>query len=115
MNRLVTAGLLGAIAIALGAFGAHGLKARLALIPEAAAWWQTASFYLLTHAVALGSVGGRSDWPPRLWAAGAVVFAGTLYALALGAPRWLGAVTPVGGALLIGGWVALAWTARRES
>ena len=49
MNRLVTAGLLGAIAIALGAFGAHGLKDRLALIPEAAGWWQTATFYLLTH------------------------------------------------------------------
>jgi uncharacterized membrane protein YgdD (TMEM256/DUF423 family) len=115
MPRLVTAGLLGATAIALGAFGAHGLKDRLALIPEAADWWQTATFYLLTHAVAVGAVAGRSVWPACLWAVGAAIFAGTLYAMALGAPRWLGAITPIGGSLLIAGWVALAWTARRES
>lgn len=115
MPRLVTAGLLGAIAIALGAFGAHGLKARLALIPEAVGWWETATFYLLTHAVAVGAVPARSPWPARLWALGAAVFAGTLYAMALGAPRWFGAITPVGGSLLIAGWAALAWTARRES
>lgn len=115
MNRLVTAGLLGAIAIALGAFGAHALKERLALIPEASAWWQTATFYLLTHAVAIGAVAGRSVWPVRLWAAGSVIFAATLYAMALGAPRWFGAITPLGGSALIAGWVVLAWTARRES
>ena len=115
MNRLVLAGFLGAIAIALGAFGAHGFKDRLALIPEAAGWWQTATYYLLAHAVAIGAIPGRSAWPPRLWAVGAVIFAGTLYALALGAPHWLGAITPVGGAYLIAGWVALAWFARKES
>lgn len=115
MNRLVAAGFLGAIAIALGAFGAHGLKDRLALIPEASAWWETATFYLLTHAVAVGAIAGRSAWPARLWATGSVVFAGTLYAMALGAPRWFGAITPLGGSLLIAGWVVLAWTARRES
>ncbi len=114
MNRRVTAGLLGAIAIALGAFGAHGLKERLALIPEASSWWQTATFYLLTHAVAIGAVGG-SVWPTRLWSLGSVIFAGTLYAMALGAPRWFGAITPLGGSLLIAGWVVLAWTARKES
>ena len=115
MNRLVTAGLLGAIAIALGAFGAHGLKERLALVPEAAAWWQTATFYLLTHAVAIGAIGARSVWPARLWAMGSVIFAGPLYAMALGAPRWFGAITPLGGSLLIAGWVVLAWTSRKES
>jgi uncharacterized membrane protein YgdD (TMEM256/DUF423 family) len=115
MNRLVTAGLLGAIAVALGAFGAHGLRERLALILEAAGWWQTATFYLLTHAVAVGAVAARSPWPARLWTAGGVIFAGTLYAMALGAPRWLGAVTPLGGTLLIAGWIVLAWTSRRES
>ena len=115
MNRLIAAGLLGAIAIALGAFGAHALKDRLALLPDAAGWWQTATFYLLTHAVAIGAVAGRSAWPTRLWAIGSVIFAGTLYALALGAPRWFGAITPIGGALLIFGWVVLAWTGRRES
>ena len=115
MNRLVTAGLLGAIAIALGAFGAHGLKDKLALIPEAAGWWQTATFYLLTHAVAIGAIAARSALPARLWAVGAVIFAGTLYAMALGAPRWFGAITPIGGSMLIAGWVVLAWTARKES
>jgi uncharacterized membrane protein YgdD (TMEM256/DUF423 family) len=115
MNRLVTAGLLGAIAIALGAFGAHGLKDRLALIPEATGWWQTATFYLLTHAVAIGAIAGRSIWPASLWAIGSVIFAGTLYAMALGAPRWFGAITPIGGSLLIAGWLLLAWSGRKES
>jgi len=115
MNRLFTAGLLGAIAIALGAFGAHGLKERFALVPEAVGWWETATFYLLTHAVALGAIASRSALPARLWAMGAVTFAGTLYAMALGAPRWLGAITPIGGLLLIAGWIVLAWTARKES
>lgn len=115
MPRLVTAGLLGATAVALGAFGAHGLKERLAVIPEALGWWETATFYLLTHAVAIGAVAGRSLWPARLWAVGAAIFAATLYAMALGAPRWFGAITPVGGSLLIAGWVLLAWAARQES
>ncbi|MEY5005250.1 MAG: hypothetical protein RI969_338 [Verrucomicrobiota bacterium] len=115
MSRPVTAGLLGAVAIALGAFGAHGLKERLALIPDAAGWWETATFYLLTHAVAIGAISGRSLWPSRLWAVGAAIFAATLYAMALGAPRWFGAITPIGGSLLIAGWVVLAWTARKES
>ena len=115
MNRLFAAGLLGAIAIALGAFGAHGLKDRLALISEALGWWETATFYLLTHAVAIGAIAGRSVWPARLWAAGSVIFAGTLYAMALGAPRWFGAITPIGGSLLIAGWVILAWASRKES
>lgn len=115
MPRLVTAGLLGAIAIALGAFGAHGLKERLAAIPEGLGWWETATFYLLTHAVAIGAIAGRSLWPARLWAVGAAIFAATLYAMALGAPRWFGAITPIGGSLLIAGWVLLAWTARQES
>ena len=115
MNRLVTAGLLGAIAVALGAFGAHGFKERLALIPEAAGWWQTATFYLLTHAVAIGAIAARSAWPARLWTVGSVIFAGTLYAMGLGASRWFGAITPVGGSLLIAGWLLLAWSARKES
>ena len=115
MNRLVTAGLLGVIAIALGAFGAHGLKDKLALIPEAVGWWETATFYLLTHAVAIGAVVSRSAWPARLWALGSAIFAGTLYAMALGSPRWFGAITPIGGSLLIAGWLVLAWTSRKES
>lgn len=111
----MTAGVLGAIAITLGAFGAHGLKDRLALVPEAAGWWQTATSYLLTHAVALGAIQAPTRPPAVCWAAGAAIFSGTLYAMALGAPRWLGAVTPLGGTLLIAGWVLLAWPARQSS
>ena len=113
-GRLVTAGLLGATAVALGAFGAHGLKEQLALIPEAGGWWQTATFYLLAHALAVGAIASPSAWPARLWSAGALIFAATLYAMALGAPRWLGAITPLGGTLLIAGWLSLAWVARRR-
>jgi uncharacterized membrane protein YgdD (TMEM256/DUF423 family) len=105
--RGLIAGLWGATAVALGAFGAHGLKERLASIPEAAGWWQTATVYLLTHAVAIGAIRGGASG--ILWSVGAAIFSGTLYALALGAPRWLGAVTPVGGSLLIAGWLWLAW------
>jgi uncharacterized membrane protein YgdD (TMEM256/DUF423 family) len=65
--------------------------------------------------VAIGAIAVRSAWPARLWAMGSVIFAGTLYAMGLGAPRWLGAITPVGGSLLIAGWLLLAWSARKES
>ena len=112
-RRGLIAGILGTTAVALGAFGAHGLKERLAAVPEAAGWWQTATFYLLTHAVAIGAL---RDGPSGLfWSVGAAIFSGTLYALALGAPRWLGAVTPVGGVLLLAGWVLLAWRSARAS
>jgi uncharacterized membrane protein YgdD (TMEM256/DUF423 family) len=82
----------------------------LASIPEAAGWWQTATVYLLTHAIAIGAIRGGASG--ILWSIGAAIFSGTLYALALGAPRWLGAVTPVGGSLLIAGWL---WLARRST
>ena len=102
--RLITTGVLGVTGVALGAFGAHGLKVQLSQIPEALAWWNTATVYLLIHAVATGAVSGRSRWPAIFWSIGAVIFSATLYAMALGAPRWLGAITPVGGTLLILGW-----------
>lgn len=114
-GRLVTAGLLGATAVALGAFGAHALKDRFLLQPEAAGLWQTATFYLLTHALAVGAISHTSAWPARLWTGGALIFASTLYAMALGAPRWLGAITPLGGTLLITGWLALAWASRGKT
>ena len=102
---------LGAIGVALGAFGAHGLEGRLTA--QAAGWWDTATFYLLVHAVAVLAVarGGRTRAAQRagwLMASGAATFAGTLYAMALGAPTVLGAVTPVGGVLMIAGWISLA-------
>lgn len=105
------AALSGALAVAAGAFGAHGASG------AAAEWLKTGGHYQLVHAVAalvaLSRPGGRgAGW---CFVAGGAVFAGTLYAMALGAPLWLGAVTPIGGALLIGGWVRLAVGAWRSA
>ena len=120
-SALAWAGVLGATGVVLGAFGAHGLRATL----DAAGTrevWDTASRYQLLHAVALVGFAGwlRSSpnppgrtaaWAVRLWAAGTVLFSGSLYALALGGPRWLGPVTPLGGVGLIAGWILAAWSA----
>jgi uncharacterized membrane protein YgdD (TMEM256/DUF423 family) len=103
--RNVIAGLMGATAVALGAFGAHGLKLTLQQIPDAAGWWNTATQYLLIHAIAVGAI--KSTRSAYLWLAGSLIFSSTLYAMALGGPKWLGAITPIGGTLLIGGWVLL--------
>ncbi|HEX8480784.1 MAG TPA: DUF423 domain-containing protein [Allosphingosinicella sp.] len=100
---------MAAAAVALGAFGAHG--AREMLGPEALGWWQTGVQYQMWHALALLAlglaVGERSKGPAALLGGGALLFSLTLYAMAMGAPRWLGAVTPLGGALMIGGWLWL--------
>lgn len=121
MDRLigVLGGVLGVLGVALGAFGAHGLKARLAGLPEMAerlGWWETGARYHLIHAVVVvlcallpaGSLARPSAWA---FTTGIGLFSGTLYVMALGGPRWLGAVTPLGGLLLIGGWILLAITA----
>lgn len=111
--------VLAAAAIAAGAFGAHGLEGRLE--PRALALWETAARYLLyggfgvlLAGLARHQFGGRGfDLAAAFLAIGALVFSGTVAALALGAPRWLGAVTPVGGLLLIAGFLAFAWAALR--
>lgn len=115
-GRLVAAGaFLAAVAVAFGAFGAHALKGRLDA--EALGWWQTAVSYLLPHAVAVVALGltalPRLALPAWLLAGGAALFAGTLFAMALGAPRWFGAITPLGGTVMIVGWLLLAWRASR--
>ena len=115
-RRLVALGAgLAGVAVALGAFGSHGLKGRVDA--EALGWWQTGAAYLLPHAVAVMALGlnGRPGLraPGLLLAGGSALFAGTLGAMALGGPRWLGAVTPLGGLLMIGGWALLAWRAGR--
>jgi uncharacterized membrane protein YgdD (TMEM256/DUF423 family) len=115
-RRLVTVGaILGGLAVALGAFGAHALQSRIGV--DALGWWHTAVEYQMWHAladVALGISGLRwARLPAWLFAAGTVVFSGTLYAMALGAPRWLGAVTPLGGLAMIAGWLVLAVRAAR--
>src|SRR5687768_4689793 len=103
------AALLGFFAVALGAFGAHGLSGVLAKNGRAEEW-STAVLYHLVHACVLLALSLRR--PPGaawwLFAAGIVVFSGSLYLLALTNTRWLGAVTPLGGLALLGGWLALA-------
>ena len=101
----------------LGAFGAHVLKARLGA--EALAIWQTAVQYHFWHALALLAVAlsGSGSWSKVagwLLIAGLFLFSGSLYALALGAPRGLGMVTPLGGVALILGWLAFAVAAIRR-
>jgi uncharacterized membrane protein YgdD (TMEM256/DUF423 family) len=110
--------LLAALSIAAGAFGAHGLADRLE--PRSLELWETAARYLIYAAFGLLAVGLSGERLGRGaavagWSllAGGVVFSGTVAALALGAPRWLGAVTPLGGLLLIAGFVALAVAALR--
>lgn len=130
-RALLFAGILGFVAVATGAFGAHGLKGdegflaqRHADDPARAAHllevWGTACDYALAHALALlalaalsGRLGGKAlgaaSW---LFLAGTAVFSGTLWLLVLTDVRVLGAITPIGGLLLLGGWVACALAAR---
>jgi uncharacterized membrane protein YgdD (TMEM256/DUF423 family) len=115
-RRLFTAGaILGGLAVALGAFGAHALQARVGA--DALGWWHTAVEYQMWHALAVLALGVSGlRWtrvPAWLFVAGSVVFSGTLYAMALGAPRWFGAITPLGGLTMIGGWLLLAVRAAR--
>lgn len=109
---VAAAAALGAAGVALGAFGAHALRARLA--PELLAAWQTGVLYHLLHSVALLALGlyaqasGRAvTLPAALFAAGIVLFSGSLYLLTALGQRWAGPITPIGGLCLIAGWLAL--------
>jgi len=107
---LIFAGLSAALAVGAGAFGAHGADGK------AAEWLQTGSQYQLIHAVAaLAALQMGLRGPSWIFLAGGLIFAGTLYLMALGLPRWLGAITPIGGALLIGGWLWLAFAGFRNA
>jgi len=124
---LTVAALLGAAGVGLGAFGAHGLKAQLGA--DGLDTWQTAVTYHLIHVLAMLAVGvwlraaalsghvlpGGTALAGWSFAAGVLLFSGSLYLLALGGPRWLGPVTPLGGAAFIFGWLALAWAAVRTA
>lgn len=111
---------LGFLAVGLGAFGAHGLEKLLSEAPdglERAAWWETAAHYHLLHALAVvvcGLVpGGGSRGAASAFTLGILIFSGTLYAMALGAPRWFGAITPLGGVVLMVGWALFGLHALR--
>jgi len=122
MDRLFFA--LGAvsafISVAAGAFGAHGLRGRLA--PDLLAVFETGARYQMYHALALLAVAwAMTRWPGALlaWAGwlfvlGTVLFSGSLYALALSGVRWLGAITPLGGLAFLVGWACLALSAARR-
>ena len=107
------------LAVAAGAFGAHALRARLS--PDLLAVFETAARYQMYHALGLLAVAWMvtrwpGPWPVRagwLFVAGTVLFSGSLYALALTGVRWLGAITPLGGAAFLAGWLCLAWGASR--
>ena len=107
--------VLAGLAVLFGAFGSHALKAHLNA--EALGWWQTAVQYQMWHALAILSLGlANLLWgrlPALLLSSGSVVFSATLYSIALGAPRWLGAITPVGGVLMVACWALLARRAIR--
>ena len=100
----------GFLAVALGAFGAHGLKDTLTA-NDSLALWQTAALYHLVHSAVMLALSSRetlSVWAWRLFASGIAIFSGSLYALALSNVKVLGAITPIGGVCLLGGWLALA-------
>ncbi|MCC7267156.1 MAG: DUF423 domain-containing protein [Caulobacteraceae bacterium] len=112
---LALAALSGLAAVGFGAFGAHGVAD-----PTARDWLATGAHYQLVHALAaitavmLQGQGRRTRGAAPAFVIGAAVFAGTLYAMALGGPRILGAVTPVGGLAMMLGWLLLAVGALRR-
>jgi uncharacterized membrane protein YgdD (TMEM256/DUF423 family) len=119
-RTLAAAGVLLALATACGAFGAHALKTQLA--PERLQLWETAVRYQFFQALGLLGVGLALRAIPAaalraaaaLIIAGVVLFCGSLYALSFGAPRLLGALTPLGGLAWIGGWLLFAYGAWRH-
>jgi len=112
---LVLGSLSAGTAVALGAFGAHTLRSRLA--PEMLEVFETGVRYQMYHALALLAVAwATARWPMAglggagwLFVAGTLLFSGSLYVLVLTGARWLGAVTPLGGVAFILGWIVLAW------
>lgn len=121
----IASGIAGALAVALGAFGAHALRDHFATIADGQArqrLWETAAHYHLVHALAVGMAGYLSNKGTGATAAnvaglcflaGILLFSGSLYAMAVTGVRALGAITPFGGLSFIAGWVAIAIAAWR--
>src|SRR5947209_17962792 len=115
---LLVAAINGFIAVAAGAFGAHGLQSRLDA--HALQTFETAARYQMVHALAIGLAtlatrNSGATFACALFLAGIVLFSGSLYLLALTGVRAFGFVTPFGGAAFLAGWAALAWAAVRAS
>jgi uncharacterized membrane protein YgdD (TMEM256/DUF423 family) len=114
----VLVGIAGASAVLLGAFGAHALRDVLDV--RGAELWHTAVNYHVWHALALAVAVGLGRGRSRrvamaAFTVGIVLFSGSLYALALGAPRWVGIITPFGGLAFVAGWLALGWALRTRN
>ena len=110
---IALAAILGFLAVAGGAFGAHGVQD-----PQAREWLKTGALYAFVHvlatlvcAVLVGQGLTRAGVAPTFFLPGVAIFTGSLFAMALGAPRWFGAITPIGGVLFLIGWAVLAWAA----
>lgn len=109
------------VAVALGAFAAHGLKARLGA--DLLSAFEVGVRYQMFHALGLFAVAwAQTRWPGAfivasgwLFVAGTLLFSGSLYVLALSGVRWLGAITPLGGLGFLAGWLCLAWGAWKSS
>jgi uncharacterized membrane protein YgdD (TMEM256/DUF423 family) len=116
---LFLAAVNGFVAVAAGAFGAHGLKTRVS--PEMVAIFETGARYQMYHALALLATAWVAAQAPSWLASGAgwcffigiLIFSGSLYALTLSGQRWLGAITPIGGTAFLIGWIFLAAAALR--
>jgi len=117
---LLLAAINGFVAVALGAFGAHGLKQRLSA--DMLAVYQTGVQYHFYHTLALLAVavlmlsGAQQNllrWSGALFVLGIVIFSGSLYLLSVTGTRWLGAITPLGGVAFLAGWIVLALAAWR--
>ncbi len=115
MMWLKLGGIVLAVAVGLGAFGAHGLKARLT--PTELNWWSVAVDYHFLHGFGLLMIGTNFDKAPRtksltiagrLFVGGLLLFSGSLYVMALSGQRWLGMITPVGGLCFLIGWLFFA-------
>ena len=116
---LVLGPIVCAIAVLAGAFGAHGLKTRLD--PLGLELWETAARYLMYGGLGVTLIGLAASQGPKpgfSWAGwtlliGTLIFSDTVGWLALGGPRWLGAITPIGGVLMVAGFLLFGWTALR--
>lgn len=126
MDRILflVSGVSGFLAVALGAFGAHGLEKRLGSLPDYAdrmRWWTTGAQYHLVHSLAIGLSAlaiarfAGAQTSGFLFLAGIVLFSGSLYVMTLTGVRVLGAVTPIGGLLMLAGWANLAFAAYRAT
>jgi uncharacterized membrane protein YgdD (TMEM256/DUF423 family) len=107
----------GLVAVGLGAFGGHGLRSLVT--PEMLAVWRTGVEYQLFHTLAMlalalaptSAASALRRWPLRLWAAGILLFSGSLYVMVLSGTRAVGIVTPIGGSCFMAGWLLLVWAA----